>query len=82
MMTVHPVSTSPEPAASLLIHLEISLSYLDAINRETEIFGIIRKGETLPQEVMREYQNIYIIIQELLLNHSKKWVIDKLSNIL
>ena len=65
-----------------LIHLEMLPSYVDAINKETEIFRIIRKGETLPREIMKEYQNIYIIIQELLFTHNKKWVINKLLNIL
>jgi putative endonuclease len=62
-----------------LTYLDVFPTYLDAINMETQVFRVIRKDGELPSGVVREYQNIFVVIKELLKNHNKKWVINKLT---
>ena len=64
-----------------LLHIEESPSYLDAINRETEIWNNLRKGRSISYIIMQEYVGLYEIIKELLSCHNRKWVLRKLYNI-
>ena len=64
-----------------MVHLEKVDSYLDAINLETEIWKILKNNGNIQHCVMKEYIGIFQMIQELLKDHHKTWVIKKLTTI-